>query len=210
MMDLESPRQKMVREIREKYGLDSPKVLAAMLEIPREEFVSEASKDLAYEDEALSIGFGQTISQPYTVAFMTHLLDLKGKEKVLEIGTGSGYQAALLGHLAREVYSIERISELAKEAKVRLKRQGFKNVFVREGQGEFGWKDKAPFDAIIVTAGVEEIPQELFSQLKNGGILVAPVGEGSDKKMTRYTKKGGNITKEEFGVFNFVPLIQTD
>jgi len=198
----------MVREIREKYGLDSQGVFSAMLQVPREEFVAQKYMDIAYSDGPVPIGHGQTISQPYTVAFMTDLLNLKGKEKVLEIGTGSGYQAAILASLAGKVFTIERIDPLAREARKRLKRLGFKNIEVRTGSGEYGWKDEAPFDAILVTAGMEWIPEELFRQLKDRGELVAPVGKGMDKTMIKYTKRGKKITKRPYGIFHFVPFIE--
>lgn len=204
-----NPRQKMVEEIKTVYGLKDAKVLFAMLKIPREEFVPPNLQYLAYNDGPVAIGYGQTISQPYTVAFMTHLLDLSGNERVLEIGTGSGYQAAVLSHLAKEVYTIERILGLAKEARKRLKKLGFKNVFVKAGQGEMGWPEAAPFDAMIVTAGVEEVPRALFNQLKDRGILVVPVGSGMDKKMVKFVKKGKKITKKQYGIFHFVPFIET-
>jgi protein-L-isoaspartate(D-aspartate) O-methyltransferase len=201
-------REEMVEEIRIKYGLESPKVASAMLQVPREEFVPWDYKEMAYEDAPVPIGHGQTISQPYTVAFMTGLLDLKGNEKVLEIGTGSGYQAAILSLLADKVFTIERIGPLAREAGRRLKKLGYKNVKVKAGSGEGGWKEEAPFDAILVTAGMEWIPEELFRQLNDGGVLVAPVGKGMDKQMMKYTEKGKKIKKEEYGVFHFVPFIE--
>lgn len=200
----------MAKTIKEVYGLRDQKVLSAIVKVPREEFVDENDRHLAYGDNPIPIGFGQTISQPYTVAFMTHLLGLRGNEKVLEIGTGSGYQAAILSLLTKKVYTIERIEELAKSAKERLSKLGFKNIEIRAGAGEFGWKEKAPFDAIMVTAGVEGVPQELFDQLKEGGVLVAPVGEGPDKVMTKFIKKKNKISKEEFGVFHFVPLVENN
>lgn len=198
----------MVREIRERYGLDSEGVFQAMLQIPREEFVAQKYRDIAYADGPVPLGHGQTISQPYTVAFMTNLLDLSEKEKVLEIGTGSGYQAAILSLLGAEVFSVERIDPLAREARKRLKRLGFKNIKVRTGSGEYGWKDEAPFDAILVTAGMEWIPEELFRQLKDKGVLVAPVGKGMDKTMIKYIKRGKKIIKKELGIFHFVPFIE--
>jgi len=198
----------MVREIREKYGLDSLGVFSAMLQVPREEFVAQKYRDIAYSDGPAPLGHGQTISQPYTVAFMTDLLNLKGREKVLEIGSGSGYQAAILSLLAGKVFTIERIDPLAREARKRLKRLGYKNVKVRTGSGEYGWKEELPFDAILVTAGMEWIPEELFRQLKDGGVLVAPVGKGMDKTMIKYTKRGKKITKKPYGIFHFVPFIE--
>jgi protein-L-isoaspartate(D-aspartate) O-methyltransferase len=127
---------------------------------------------------------------------------------VLEIGTGSGYQAAILSLLAKKVFTIERIGELAIRAKRTLKKLGYKNVEVKEGQGEEGWKEKAPFDAIILTAGVSEVPKTLLTQLKEGGVLVVPLGEGMDKKMTKFIKKKGKLDKKEYGVFHFVPFIE--
>ena len=191
------------------YGLESPKVFSAMLQVPRKEFVPWQFQYLAYKDSAISIGHGQTISQPYTVAFMTDLLDLDEDDRVLEIGTGSGYQAAILSLLAKDVYTIEVVDNLAKEARKRLKRLGYKNVRVRSGSGEAGWKEKAPFDAIIVTAGTERVPKELFEQLKTGGRLVAPIGGKDYQKMTRYTKESsGKFKKEEYQTYIFVPLIK--
>lgn len=202
--------QDMILDIKEKYNLDAPKVFSVMLSVPRQEFVPSQFQDLAYADMAVSIGFGQTISQPYTVAFMTHLLDLKGNEKVLEIGTGSGYQAAVLSKLAGEVYTLEIVPGLAKRARKTLEKLGYKNIKVKKGSGEFGWKEESPFDAIIVTAGLDEIPQDLFRQLKDGGVLVAPVGAGQDKVMTKFLKREGKINKKEYGIFHFVPFVERD
>ena len=198
----------MIEEIRIRYRLNAPQVFSAMLNVPREEFVLPEYKDMAYSDAALSIGHGQTISQPYTVAFMTNLLDLTGHERVLEIGTGSGYQAAILAQLADKVFTIERIEPLADSAQERLKRLGYSNVEVKTGQGEEGWKENAPFGAIILTAGVDQVPKTLFDQLKEGGVLVAPVGVGPDKKMTKFIKKEGKISKKEYGIFHFVPFVE--
>lgn len=198
----------MIEEIRIRYRLSNSQVFSAMLKVPREEFVTPENRNMAYSDAALSIGHGQTISQPYTVAFMTNLLELKGDEKVLEIGTGSGYQAAVLSLLADKVFTIERIKPLADSAQERLKRLGYTNVEVKVAQGEEGWEEEAPFDAIILTAGVDEVPKTLFNQLKDGGVLVAPVGEGTDKKMTKFTKKNGKISSKEYGIFHFVPFVE--
>ena len=203
-------REEMVREIKDKYGLASSKVLSAMSQVPREEFVLPQFRHLAYSDSAISIGHGQTISQPYTVAFMTHLLDLMGNEKVLEIGTGSGYQAAVLSLLADRIYTIERIAKLGNEASRRLKRLGFKNIEVKIGSGEMGWEEKAPFDAIIVTAGLEYVPDELVDQLKTGGVLVAPVGVGPDKIMTKLTQSEKGVKKKTYGIFHFVPFVESN
>jgi protein-L-isoaspartate(D-aspartate) O-methyltransferase len=196
----------MVRVIREVYKLKDKKVLKALLTVPREKFVPIALKELAYSDNALSIGYGQTISQPYTVAYMTHLLRLEGNEKVLEIGTGSGYQAAVLSKLAKKVYSAEVIKKLGEKAEKRLKRLGFDNVGIRTGNGEVVWEDKAPFDRIIITAGVyKKLPKKIIDQLKDGGFIVVPIGDSSGQVMTRFTKKGKKVTSEEFGIFQFVP-----
>lgn len=199
--------QDMILLIKEKYNLDAPKVFSAMLSVPRELFIPSKLRYLAYEDEAISIGHGQTISQPYTVAFMTHLLGLKGTERVLEIGTGSGYQAAILSRLAKKVYTIEIIPELARRARKTFKELGYNNIEVKQGSGEWGWKEEFPFDAIIVTAGVGTVPKVLIDQLKDKGILVAPVGEGLDKTMTRYLKGKNGLEKKEFGIFHFVPFL---
>jgi protein-L-isoaspartate(D-aspartate) O-methyltransferase len=210
----------MVEKIKKTYKLDSPKVLSVMLQIPREKFVSRIYRNIAYDDSPVPIGFGQTMSQPFTVAFMTHLLlsnkkgvvGKVGKWKVLEIGTGSGYQAAVLSHIVRKVYSVEIVEKLAKKTKDKLKKLGYTNVFVKSGSGGFGWEEKAPFDAILITAGVEgRVPDMLFDQLREGGLLVAPVGRGYDKVMTKFTKKmkkgKEQIIKEKHGIFHFVPFV---
>ena len=198
-------RKRMIEIIKEVYHLDAPDVFAAMLKVPREEFIPANHKDEAYIDGAVSIGYGQTISQPYTVAFMTSLLNLSKGDRVLEIGTGSGYQAAILSLLAQKVFTIERIPELAKSAKERLKRLGYRNIEVRNRNGKNGWKEEAPFDAVLITAGLNKVPQELFDQLKDEGVLIAPVGE----IMTRYIKKGEEVDKESFNAFRFVPFVET-
>jgi len=229
-------REKMVERIRHTYGLDSPKVLSVMLKIPREKFISRVYRGISYDDSPVPVGSGQTMSQPYTVAFMTHLLislstslpagkaglslRKKGKEirkdvkewKVLEIGTGSGYQAAVLSCLVKEVYTVEIIKDLATKAKKKLKKLGYNNVFAKTGSGEFGWKEKAPFDAILITAGIEgEVPEVLFKQLKEGGVLVAPIGRGYDKVMMKYIKLKNSRTPklqtEKHGIFHFVPFV---
>src|SRR3989304_9403443 len=171
---MNSERENMVREIRESYGLDSPGVFSAMLQVPREEFVAQKYRDIAYSDGPVPLGHGQTISQPYAVAFMTDLLGLKGREKVLEIGTGSGYQAAILSLLSDRVFTIERIDPLAREARKRLRRLGFKNVKVRTGSGEYGWKEESPFEKILVTAGMERGSAGQVGPIKDGGEVVRP------------------------------------
>lgn len=211
----------MVDEIRDKYGLDSPRVLSAMLQVPRDAFVSRLNRTFAYRDGPVPIGHGQTMSQPYTVAFMTHLL-LSDKEqairdkvkrwRVLEIGTGSGYQAAVLSKLVGEVYTIEIVDTLARKARKILKKLRLNNVYVKSGSGEAGWKEEAPFDAIIITAGVEgKVQKALFDQLKIGGVLVAPVGRGYDKVMTKFVKKSRKkFKKSEHGIFHFVPFVESN
>lgn len=202
-------RERMVDVIKERYGLDASKVFSAMLQVPREKFVAKKYRVIAYNDNAVPIEHGQTMSQPYTVAFMTGLLNLDGHERVLEIGTGSGYQAAVLSHLAKEVYTIEIIRQLADRARKRLKKLGYKNVFVKKGSGEWGWREKAPFDAIIITAGISrDLPSDLVDQLKEGGVLVAPMGGGHDKTMTKFIKgEKGKLKKEKHGIFTFVPFV---
>ena len=199
----------MVEEIKAKYGLNSPRVYKAMLKVPREEFAPLKYSHLAYKDQPIPIGFGQTMSQPFTVAFMTHLLDLSGDEKVLEIGTGSGYQAAVLSKLAKAIYTVEIVPQLSKKAKNVLKKLKIKNVWVKQGSGEWGWKEKAPFDSVIVTAGLDEVPGELLDQLKVNRVLVAPIGKGANKEMTRLIKReGGVFEKNTYGVFHFVPFVE--
>lgn len=205
-----NPREKMVEEIKVRYGLDDSSVFSAVLRVPREKFASSRFSDIAYSDNPIPIDHGQTMSQPYTVVFMTHLLDLTGKEKVLEIGTGSGYQAAILSKLAKKVYTIEVVSELADRAKKRLKKLGYKNIKIKAGSGYEGWEKHAPYDAILITAGVEgKVPKELFDQLKTGGVLVAPVGKGHDKTMMKYKKlPKSKFKKERHGIFHFVPFVK--
>ncbi|HIE52022.1 MAG TPA: protein-L-isoaspartate(D-aspartate) O-methyltransferase, partial [Armatimonadetes bacterium] len=169
-------REAMVeRQIRAR-GVRDPRVLEAMRQVPRHKFVLPSLQAQAYQDTPLPIGLDQTISQPYMVALMTELLELKGPEKVLEVGTGSGYQAAILAELAEQVYTIERIPELAAAARQRLQELGYHNVTVRVGDGTLGWPEEAPFEAIIVTAGGQTVPPALKEQLAEGGRLVIPVG----------------------------------
>lgn len=174
--DYAKARKQMVEEQIEARGIKDSLVLAAMMKVPRHLFVPEMYRSQAYEDHPLPIGYGQTISQPYIVAYMTEALGLEGGEKVLEIGTGSGYQAAVLAEIADSVFTIEIIPELAESARERLKNLGYKNVFVLCGDGYRGWPEHAPFDAIIVTAAPDHIPEPLVEQLKVGGRMVIPVG----------------------------------
>jgi len=188
-------------------GIQDRRVLEAMGSIERELFVPEKLRSLAYEDRPLSIGEGQTISQPYIVAFMTELLGLKGTERVLEIGTGSGYQTAVLGKLAAEVYSIEIIPKLSDRAKILLVQLGFDNVHLKVGDGFFGWEEQSPFDAILVTAAAPKIPEPLWRQLREGGRLIMPLGaERQAQTLVRVTKSDGKQVVETITGVVFVPL----
>ena len=172
-------------------GVQTPRVLDAMRKVPRHLFVPKSLRFLAYRDHPLPIGYGQTISQPYIVAFMSEVLNLSSGERVLEVGTGSGYQAAILAELCKEVYSIEIIEKLAIKAQATLERLGYGNVQVRVGDGYKGWSEKAPFDAVIVTCAPESIPGPLIHQLKEGGRMIIPVGaQGTVQKLVSATKKG--------------------
>lgn len=188
-------------------GIKDKRVLDAMRKVPRHLFIPESSWDDAYEDMALPIGEGQTISQPYMVAIMTELLELTGNEKVLEVGTGSGYQAAILGELAKEVYTIERIEKLAFEAERRLLELGYKNIYVFIGDGSKGLPEKSPFDRIIVTAASPEIPKCLKEQLGDSGIIVVPVGQRFSQMLVKGKKVKGVIREEFHTPCIFVPLI---
>jgi len=198
-------RERMLREQIEARGVTDARVLAALRAVPRHELVPEAQRDYAYEDRPLSIGHGQTISQPYIVALMSEALELDENERVLEIGTGSGYQAAVLGELAREVYSIEIVAPLAERAKLDLARLGYDNVQVRQGDGYRGWPEQAPFDAIVVTAAPEHVPQALVDQLAVGGRLVIPVGRGV-QELLRITRDEQGVHEERLLGVRFVPM----
>lgn len=203
-------RQQMVDGQLRFRGLSDPRVLAAMAVVPREHFVPAELIDAAYEDGPLPIGYSQTISQPYTVAFMCEALRLRGDEQVLEIGTGSGYAAAVLSRLAAHVWTVERISPLADAARERLQRLGVRNVSVKTADGALGWPEHAPFDAIVVTAAAEELPRAYFDQLHDGGRLVIPIGPAPyGQTMYRYTRLGDELRAEALGEFSFVPLISS-
>ena len=204
-MDYETARARLIEHLRGEIG-DEP-VLDAMSCIPRELFVPPAERSAAYEDRPLPIGYGQTISQPYIIALMTSMLELTGREKVLEVGTGSGYQAAILAELAQQVVTVERLPALAETAKLLLRRLGYKNISVRLAEPALGWQLEAPYDAIMVTAGAPEIPQTLIKQLKNGGRMVIPVGSRYEQELYRITrKKDGNVI-QRMGGCRFVSLI---
>ncbi|HEX2227853.1 MAG TPA: protein-L-isoaspartate(D-aspartate) O-methyltransferase [Candidatus Binatia bacterium] len=188
-------------------GIKDPRVLAAMQSVPRHLFVPEDFRRLAYEDRALPIGNGQTISQPYIVAYMSELLELRGNEKVLEIGTGSGYQTAVLAHLAAEVYSIEVIPALSERASRTLEQLGLGNVYLKVGDGFFGWEEKAPFDAILLTAAAPEVPELLWRQLEEGGRMIMPLGKpGKTQRLVRVRKVEGKQIVEKLTNVVFVPM----
>jgi protein-L-isoaspartate(D-aspartate) O-methyltransferase len=199
-------RARMVRDQIEARGVADPRVLAAMRRVPRHLFVPEALRSEAYEDYPLPIGHDQTISQPAIVALMTNALRLSGEERVLEIGTGSGYQAAVLSLLCRAVYSIEIVEPLGTAARTRLERLGYRNVQIRIGDGYRGWPEAAPFDRIILTAAPDDVPQALVAELRPGGILVAPIGKDM-QVLVRWTKTERGIEKERLGAVRFVPMV---
>ena len=198
-------RERMVREQIAGRGVRDPRVLAALSRVPRHELVPEQMRAHAYEDRPLPIGHDQTISQPYVVAYMTEQLQLRGDERVLEVGTGSGYQAAVLAELAREVYSIEIVAALGERARADLTRLGYRNVEIRVGDGYRGWPEQAPFDAIIVTAAPGHVPQPLIDQLAVGGRLVLPVG-GFDQELLRIERDADGIRRERLIDVRFVPM----
>jgi len=200
-------RAEMVEHQLRRRGIRDERVLAAFLNVPRHKFVRPQDLWVAYDDYPLPIGYGQTISQPYIVALMTELLALKGDERVLEVGTGSGYQAAILAELAKEVVTIERIPELARRAQRVLTDLGYRNVTVLVGDGSLGAPDFAPFDAIIVTAAAPHPPKALLEQLKDGGRLVIPIGDRTLQELIRFVRKGDEWQEEKHGPCLFVPLI---
>lgn len=204
--DFALKRQKMIKEQIEARGIKDKRVLEAMLKVERHRFVPDLYRHLSYADTPLPIGSGQTISQPYIVALMTELLELKGNEKVLEIGTGSGYQAAILAELAREVYTIEILPELTTRSGKLLKELGYKNIKVRCGDGFLGWPEAAPFDAIIVTCAPEEVPKPLIEQLKEGGRLVIPVGK-IHQVLKVLVKSHGKLVERSVIPVSFVPMV---
>jgi protein-L-isoaspartate(D-aspartate) O-methyltransferase len=207
--DFEAARRHMVTQQLVGRGIRDPLVLAAMSKVPRESFVSARQAAFAYEDEPLPIGDGQTISQPYIVARMTEALMLARTDRVLEIGTGSGYSSAVLAEIAAEVYTIERIEALADRARQRLARLGYATVHVRTGDGTLGWPEHAPYDAIVATAGGPRVPPPLLAQLAIGGCLVIPVGSGlHDQRLVRIVRATArDYRREEFDPVAFVPLV---
>ena len=191
-----------------KRGVTDKAVLRAMEEVPREEFVDTGFEDTAYADQALPIACGQTISQPYVVAYMTAMLELRHEHRVLEIGTGSGYQAAVLSRIARSVVSIERFRTLADTARARLRKLGYDNVEVLLGDGLNGEPMRAPYDRIVVTAAAESVPKALVDQLADGGILLLPLGpHAGTQTLVRLRKQGGEVKREDLIAVRFVPLL---
>jgi protein-L-isoaspartate(D-aspartate) O-methyltransferase len=201
-------RTRMVERQIERRGVDDPLVLQAMREVPREMFVEAGMEEFAFDDSPLPIGEGQTISQPYIVALMAEAAELSANDRVLEVGTGSGYAAAVFGRIAKAVYTIERHASLAGQARRRLAKAGISNVFVRVGDGTLGWSDAAPFDAIIVAAGAPEAPAALKQQLAIGGRLIIPLGEGDVQSLTRIRRKSEALYEaEDLASVRFVPLV---
>lgn len=205
--NMEVARRRMVEEQLKSRGITDEKVLAAMNKVPRHFFVAKGLEGQAYSDRALPIDEGQTISQPYMVALMTVCLELKGGEKVLDVGTGSGYQTAMLAELAGRIFSIERIDKLAVKAKKALDELGYQNVVIRVGDGTLGWKQFAPYDRIIVSAGSPAIPAPLEEQLADGGILVVPVGDNVSQKLMVVKKTGSRTRVTTSCACTFVPLV---
>jgi protein-L-isoaspartate(D-aspartate) O-methyltransferase len=206
-MNFDLARHNMVVEQLERRGISDPRVLEAMEWVPRHQFVPPPAVDQAYEDRALSIGLDQTISQPYTVAFMCQEAQVAAGDKVLEIGTGSGYCAAVLSLLAREVHTVERIEPLYNAARDRLERLGYANVHCYLDDGTLGLPSESPFDAILVAAGAEELPTAYHDQLSEGGRLVIPIGPQSHQQMYLFTRRGDAFQRENLGSFGFVPLV---
>ena len=209
MADVKEQREWMVERQLRRRGIDSSTLLKAFAQVPREEFVPENLREFAYEDGPLPIGEGQTISQPYIVAFMLEALSLRGGERVLEVGAGSGYAAAVLGQIAEQVYALERIAELAARAAETIARLGYDNVEIRHGDGTRGWPEHAPFDGIVVAAGGREIPEALRRQLRIGGRLVIPVGrQATFQELLRITRLDEEeFTEENLAAVRFVPLV---
>jgi len=202
---LEGPRGALLRRIARE--VRDERVLQALWRVPREEFVAPGLRVAAYEDSPLTIGYGQTISQPLIVAMMTAALMLKGDEQVLEVGTGSGYQAAVLSMLAERVVSVERVPELSVSARERLRRLGYDNVEVHITTDDLGWPDSAPYQAIVVTAASPEVPRELLEQLAEGGRLVIPVGSRDIQELVRIVKTPAGAKRHNLGPCRFVPLL---
>lgn len=205
--ELQLAKRKMLREHLRRRGIHDRRVLQAIQDTPRERFVPPEAQEQAYADTALGIDCGQTISQPYIVALMTEALNLTGSEKVLEIGTGSGYQTALLSALAARIVSIERHAELSAQAAQRLAELGCSNVRLEIGDGTRGWPEEAPYDRILVTAAADVCPPALLDQLAEGGVLLMPLGGPGDQELVRWEKRGGKLERQSLGGCRFVPLV---
>ena len=204
-MTSQRTRRRLVERLREG-GIQDERVLDAISQVPRHIFLDEALSHRAYEDTALPIGHQQTLSQPYVVARMTEMLLASGARKVLELGTGSGYQAAVLAQLVDEVYSVERIRPLQQQARERLQRLGYRNVYLRHVDGNQGWPDAAPFDAIMLTAAASDVPQQLLEQLTEGGVMIAPLGNDT-QMLTVITRHGDSYEREPVEPVRFVPVL---
>ncbi|MBJ6138206.1 protein-L-isoaspartate(D-aspartate) O-methyltransferase [Marinobacter litoralis] len=198
-------RMRLVQRLRES-GIESDRVLEVIGQIPRHIFLDEALSHRAYEDTALPIGYSQTLSQPYIVARMTELLLAHEPERVLELGTGSGYQTSVLSQLFKEIYSVERIRPLQERARDRLRQLNIRNVMLKHADGGMGWPDRGPFDGIIVTAAPADVPKDLLDQLADGGVLIAPVGE-EDQVLVEIVRHGDNFERRELEPVKFVPLL---
>ncbi|HAM50641.1 MAG TPA: protein-L-isoaspartate O-methyltransferase [Nitrospiraceae bacterium] len=206
-MDFEKLRDEMVENQLVSRGITDSRVLHVMRKVPRHLFMDESTWYTAYDDLAFPIGEGQTISQPYMVAIMTELLALKGDEAILEIGTGSGYQTAILAELSKDVYTIERIQALSEKAGEVIKKLGYSNVHLKVGDGTLGWPEAAPFARIVITAGTPETPEPLIEQLSEGGIILAPVGDRFSQQLLKAMKRKGKLSKEYHTPCVFVPLV---
>jgi protein-L-isoaspartate(D-aspartate) O-methyltransferase len=206
-MEYSTARNRMVETQLVSRGIKDPRVLEAMRAVPRHRFTEEAFTSQAYNDHPLPIGEKQTISQPYMVALMTEALELRGRERVLEVGTGSGYQTAILAELAEKIYSIERLRKLSLKAQRILDQLGYVNVVLKVGDGTLGWKEEAPFDAIVVTAGSPEAPQPLIDQLAMGGRLVVPIGDRYTQSLIKIVRVKEGISKTDLGGCRFVNLV---
>lgn len=206
--DMNDQRERMVDRQIEKRGIENPRVLQALRDVKRHLFVPPGEVSEAYEDHPLPIGSGQTISQPYIVALMTESIDPQPTDRVLEVGTGSGYQAAVLSKVVKEVFSIEIVEALGRDATKRLADLGYDNVTVRIGDGYKGWPEKAPFDKIVVTAAPPEVPQALIDQLAEGGRMVIPVGTAFQELLLIEKKKGGELAKRVITAVRFVPMVK--
>lgn len=209
-IDFEKMCSKMIEKQLKRRGIKNKKVLEAFRVVPRHEFVPADKKKFAYEDRPLPIGAGQTISQPYIVAQMIAALDPRAEDKILEVGTGSGYAAAILAQIVDRVYGLERISKLAKKGELNCHKLGYDNVEIKAGDGTTGWPEKSPFSGIIVSAAAPEIPEKLPEQLEEGGILVIPVGSKYSQRLLRIEKKNGNLNQQNLGGVRFVSLIGED